>query len=141
MKETEQELTSKSDKERKKMSSSTKAFIIGAALWSVLFIIIPLFIYLGVRDWTLTFSVTGKIGIGLVLLGFVLLGAVGTPKVTGGGTGKYIVDYTNGSDGSSPLSSKDQINFLEILAVGEVMMLLWGVIYLIPFAFGVPFMI
>ena len=141
MEKNEQELTSRTDRKKKKLSSSTKAFIIGSVVWSILFILIPLIIYLGIRDWTITLSITGKIGIGFILLGFILLGAVGTPKVTGRTAGMTIVDYTSSDDEGTSKRSKEKISFLEVLAFGEVMLLLWGVIYLIPFAFGIPFII
>ena len=54
-----------------------KTFILGAAIWSIIYILIPIIIYAIVRDWTITFSLNGKIGIGFIVLGFLLLGISG----------------------------------------------------------------
>jgi hypothetical protein len=95
-----------------------------------------------VRDWVNTFSICGKIGIGFVALGLLLLGAVCTPKATGMPAGKVIVDYTDDSLESSVSNEKARsINYIEILSIGRVWLFFWGLIYLIPFAFGVPFLI
>jgi hypothetical protein len=126
---------------RKKISSGTKTFILGATIWTVFFVVIPIFIYLGVKDWIVALSITGKIGIGFIILGFILLGAVGTQRVTGGNTGKYIVDYRGSSPEKSSLLDDEGINYWEILSIGRVWMLLWGIIYLVPYAFDVPFML
>lgn len=141
MTDNELEVSTELPERKKGISSSTKTFIIGTAIWSSFFIIIPLIIFLVVRDWTVTLSITGKIGIGFVLLGFVLLGVVGTPKVTGGVAGMTFVEYSNSEEESTSNGSEKTINFMEILSIGSVMVLLWGAIYLIPFAFGIPFML
>ncbi len=136
------DLSQESSKERKRISSDYKTFILGTTIWSSLFLAIPLIIFLVVKDWVITLSITGKIGIGFILLGFVLLGTVGTQRVSGMGAGMSIVDYKGGYDEEGdPIKRTKGINFLEILSFGQVMTLLWGAIYLIPFAFGIPFML
>jgi len=130
-----------SEKRKKGLSSETKTFLVGTAIWSSFFILIRLFVNIGIRDWIITFSICGKIGIGFIALGLLLLGAVGTSKATGATAGKIVVNYTSESNGdSTSLKQKSGISLIEILSIGRVWLLFWGAIYLIPFAFGVPFL-
>jgi len=72
---------------KEKEPTDYRTFIIGAAIWSAIYILIPIIIYAIVRDWIITFSLSGKIGIGFIVLGFLLLGISGASRVpTTGGT-------------------------------------------------------
>lgn len=118
-----------------------RTFFLGTAIWSALYILIPAIIYAVVRDVTITFSLTGKIGIGMIVLGFFLLGISGATRVpVSGGTAMVSV-----KDISRPETKKAQIrgqvNFWEIINMGKVFVLFWGIIYVIPFAFGIPFLL
>ena len=136
-------LSQESSMERKKrISSNTKTFILGAIIWSSLFLVIPPFIYLGVKDWIVALSITGKVGIVFILLSFVLLGTVGTTRATGMSEGMTKVNYKGGYDEEGvPIKRVEGINYWEILSIGQVWLLLWGAFYLLPFAFGIPFML
>ena len=130
MDDIEADLSPESTKGRKRISSNTKTFILGAIIWLSLFLVIPPFIYLGVIDWVFTLSLTGKIGIGFVLLSFVLLGIVGTTRVSGHGVGMAKVNYKGGYDEEGvPIKRVEGINYLEILSIGQVWLLLWGAIF------------
>ncbi|MCG3226513.1 MAG: hypothetical protein H7645_06305 [Candidatus Heimdallarchaeota archaeon] len=136
------DLSPESSMERKRISSNTKTFILGAIIWSSLFLVIPPFIYLGVKDWIVALSITGKVGIVFILLSFVLLGTVGTTRVSGHGVAMATVDYIGGYDEEGvPIKRVKGINYWEILSIGQVWLLLWGAIYLLPFAFGIPFIL
>ena len=142
MNDKEADISPESSMERKRISSNTKTFILGAIIWSSFFLVIPPFIYLGMKDWVITLSLIGKIGIGFILLSFILLGTVGTTRVSGHGVGMAKVNYKGGYDEEGvPIKRVKGINYWEILSIGQVWLLLWGAIYLLPFAFGIPFMI
>ena len=83
-----------------------------------------------------------KVGIGFILLSFVLLGTVGATRATGMTAGMTKVNYKGGYDEEGvPIKRVEGINYWEILSIGQVWLLLWGAIYLLPFAFGIPFML
>ena len=141
MNEKKPDSSSEPSKERKKISPSTKTFIYGTIIWSSIFLIIPPIIYSAVKDWIIALSITGKVGIGFIAIALILLGAVGTPRATGAGAGMVIIDYEGDSDdGSTSIRSSHGINYLEILSIGRVWLLFWGLIYLLPYAFGIPFL-
>ena len=129
------------EQKKEKEPTDYRSFLIGVGMWSVIYILVPLIIYAIVKDWIATFSLTGKIGIGCIALGFLLLGISGATRVPIYG-GKALVSV---KDISRPETKKaqirEQVNFWEIVNMGKVMVLLWGIIYVIPFAFGVPFLI
>lgn len=94
------------------------------------------------KDWIVALSITGKVGIGFILLSFVLLGTVGSTRVSGHGVAMAKVIYKGGYDEAGvPIKRVKGINYWEILSIGQVWLLLWGAIYLLPFAFGIPFML
>ncbi|NPD87814.1 MAG: hypothetical protein HGN29_03775 [Asgard group archaeon] len=143
MNEKKQVESSKS-KEKKKISSNTRTFIVGTIIWSSIFLVIPPIVFLVEKDWIVALSISGKIGIGFIALSLILLGAVGTPRATGAQAGKLIVDYKGGwkeEEEEISMNREKSINYLEILSIGRVWMLLWGIIYLIPYAFNIPFIL
>ncbi len=127
----------------KRTNASTKTFLVGLAIWSIIFILIPIIVFAIQGDWTVTFSITSKVGIVFVCLGCILLSVKGTFKVAIGRGGVIApIDYED-EDEEDVVRFKEKrtINFWEILLMGRVWMLLWGFIYLIPLAFGVPFIV
>ncbi|MHA1551431.1 MAG: hypothetical protein ACTSUP_06310 [Candidatus Heimdallarchaeaceae archaeon] len=129
---------------KKHVSAIDRTFFVGLALWWTIFILIPVLIFAFQSDWTVTFSITSKIGIVFVCLSCILLSvsAKGTFKVVSRGGFVAPIDYEDEDEGEVVIiKEKRTINFWEILLMGRVWMLLWGFIYLLPLAFGVPFII
>ncbi|MCK4895642.1 MAG: hypothetical protein KAS47_02470 [Candidatus Heimdallarchaeota archaeon] len=126
----------------KRNNSSNKTFLIGLSFWSIIFILIPVIIFAFQGDWIVTFSITSKVGIVFVCLGCILLSAKGTFKVVSRGGVTAPIDYEDEDEGDVVLlKEKQTINYWEILLMGRVWMLLWGFMYLLPLAFGVPFIV
>ncbi|MHA1346593.1 MAG: hypothetical protein ACTSVO_04170 [Candidatus Heimdallarchaeaceae archaeon] len=131
-----------STKKVSKILSSNKTFLIGLANWWTIFILIPIVIYAFQGDWNVALSIASKVGIGFVCLGCILLSAKGTFKVVSRGGVTAPVDYVDEDEEESViLGEKQPVNYWEILLMGRVWMLLWGFIYILPLAFGVPFII
>ncbi len=129
-------------KMKKKVSAINKTFIVGLALWWTIFILIPILIFAVQSDWIVTFSITSKVGIVFVCLGCILLSAKGTFKVVSRGGVTAPIDYEDEDEEEAViLKGKQTINYWEILLIGRVWMLLWGFIYIMPLAFGVPFIL
>lgn len=127
---------------KKQDSASNRTFFVGVALWWTIFALIPVLIFAVQGDWIVAFSIASKVGIVFVCLGFILLSAKGTFKVVSRGGVVAPVDYEDEDEGEvDVLERKQSINYWEILLIGRVWMLLWGFLYLIPLAFGVPFII
>ena len=133
------EIPDESKKEKEPIDYRT--FLLGLGAWSVLYILIPVIIYAIIRDWTVALSLTGKIGIGLIVLGFLLLGISGASRVpTTGGTALVSVKDISRPE-TREVKKRDQVNIWEILNLGKVLTLFWGIIYVLPFAFGIPFLL
>ena len=125
---------------KEKEPGAYRTFIIGFTSWSVIYILIPIIIYAIMRDWTATLSLNGKIGIGFIAIGFLLLGISGATRVpaTGGTALVNIKDISRPETKDAKL--REKVKIWEILNMGKVLILLWGIIYVIPFAFGIPFL-
>ncbi len=135
-------LTKTSAPNSKRDTASNKTFFIGLAAWSIIFVLIPIVIFAFQGDWIVTLSINSKIGIVFACLGCILLSAKGTFKVVSRGGVVAPVDYEDEDDDEAViLEEKYTINYWEILLMGRVWMLLWGLIYLLPLAFGVPFIV
>ena len=138
----QENITETSTKKSKRSNGRNKTFFIGLSFWSILFILIPVIIFAFQGDWIVTFSIASKVGIGFVCLGCILLSTQGTFKVVSRGGVTAPIDYEDEDEGDVVLLKERQyINYWEILLMGRVWMLLWGLIYLIPLAFGVPFIV
>ncbi len=127
---------------RKQASAIDRTFFVGIALWWTIFTLIPVLIFAFQGDWNIAFSIASKIGIVFVCLACILLSAKGTFKVVSRGGVVAPVDYEDEDEEEAViLETKQVINYWEVLLMGRVWMLLWGFIYLIPLAFGVPFIV
>jgi len=96
--------------------------------------LIPIFIWLGTNDWIFTLSTCTKIGAALIVVGLILLSS-GVRNLTGTPTrmGAYLY---------SPKAMRKLITHASsAISYAKIWITLWGLIYLLPLAFGIPFLL
>ena len=116
-------------------------FLIVGVVWSVIYMIIPLIVWIISRDWTATLSLCGKIGIGMIAVSLFLL--AGRDKLASATASRYISTGKSSADDRVAESEREAAReniVLQIFAPIGVWMLFWGIIFIIPFAFGIPFL-
>ena len=132
--------TKKVDKSPASRKDVTYFFIAGI-VWSIVYLLIPLIVWLVTRDWIGTLSLCGKIGIGMIALSLFLL--AGRDKLGAATAGRYSPTAKSSADSRVSETEREAAReslVLQIMAPIGVWLLLWGIIFVIPFAFGVPFL-
>ena len=115
-------------------SASGKEFLISAIIWFIIFMLIPIFIWLGIKDWIIVLSTCTKIGAALIILGLTLL-SFGVRNLTGTPTrmGAYLY---------SPKEMRKLVRQVSsVVSYAKIWITFWGLIYLLPLAFGIPFLL
>lgn len=116
-------------------------FFIAGIVWSIVYLLIPLIVWLVTRDWTGTLSLCGKIGIGMIALSLFLL--AGRDKLGAATASRYVPTGKSSADSRVAETEREAAReslVLQIIAPIGVWLLFWGIIFVVPFAFGVPFL-
>ncbi len=116
-------------------------FLIVGSIWSLVYLLIPLIVWLVNKDWTATLSLCGKIGIGMIAVSLFLL--AGRDKLASATASRYVSTGKSSADDRVAESEREAAResiALQILAPIGVWLLFWGIIFVIPFAFGIPFL-
>ncbi|MCE7738745.1 MAG: hypothetical protein KAU62_05635 [Candidatus Heimdallarchaeota archaeon] len=116
-------------------------FFIAGIVWSIVYLLIPLIVWLVTRDWTGTLSLCGKIGIGMIALSLLLL--AGRDKLGAATASRYVPTGKSSADSRVAETEREAAReslVLQIIAPIGVWLLFWGIIFVVPFAFGVPFL-
>jgi len=116
-------------------------FFIAGIVWSIVYLLIPLIVWIVTRDWTGTLSLCGKIGIGMIVLSLLLL--AGRDKLGAVTASRYVATGKSSADArvaETKCESARESLVLQIVAPIGVWLLFWGIIFVVPFAFGVPFL-
>ena len=135
----EDSLSTKKEEKTPTIRKDVFSFLFVGLLWSLVYLLIPLITWLINRDWTATLSLCGKIGIGLIGISLFLLG--GRDKLAAASHSRYIPTGKSTADARVAESEREAAResiALRLIAPIGVWMLLWGIIFVIPFAFGVP---
>ena len=111
---------------------STKDFLSSGIIWAVIFILLPVFIWLGTNNWVVTLSTCAKIGAALFVIGLALL--------------TCNIDNLTGAGGLHIRNKKAIRDFVtrqvfSAVSFAKVWITLWGLIYLLPLLFGIPFIL
>jgi hypothetical protein len=116
-------------------------FFIAGIVWSIVYLLIPLIVWIVTRDWTGTLSLCGKIGIGMIMLSLLLL--AGRDKLGAVTASRYVPTGKSSADARVAETKREAAReslVLQIIAPIGVWLLFWGIIFVVPFAFGVPFL-
>lgn len=117
-------------------------FFIAGIVWSIVYLLIPLIVWIVTRDWTGTLSLCGKIGIGMIALSLFIL--AGRDKLASATASRYVSTGKRSSADTRVAESEREAAreslVLQIIAPIGVWLLFWGIIFVVPFAFGVPFL-
>lgn len=116
-------------------------FFIAGIVWSLVYLLIPLIVWIVTRDWTGTLSLCGKIGIGMILFSLLLL--AGRDKLGAVTASRYVPTGKSSADARVAETQREAAReslVLHIIAPIGVWLLFWGIIFVVPFAFGVPFL-
>ena len=133
-------ITSQEEDKPKATKKDVYSFLLVGVIWSVFYLLIPLIVWLFNRDWIVTLSLCGKIGIGLIAVSLFLL--AGRDKLVSATATRYVPTGRSSADERVLESEREAAReslVLRIFAPIGVWMLLWGLIFVIPFAFGIPF--
>lgn len=134
---------SKTEIDTSRSKRDTINFFLSGLVWSVLYLLIQLIVWLVKKDFTVSLSLCGKIGIGMIAFSLIILG--GKDKLAAATASRYVATGSKSSHDDSVATaereaSKESFLLIVIAPIG-VWMLLWGLIFLIPYAFGIPFII
>ncbi len=117
-------------------------FFIAGSVWSIIYLLIPLIVWIVNRDWTSTLSLCGKIGIGMIAVSLFFL--AGRDKLAAASASRYVSTGKSSSADIRVAESEREAArenlVLQIVAPIGVWMLFWGIIFVVPFAFGIPFL-
>ncbi len=138
----EESVAAKKDEKTPTTKKDVFSFLIVGSIWSFFYLLIPLIVWLVIRDWTATLSLCGKIGIGMIAVSFILLG--GKDKLASA-TASRLISTGSRSSADDRVSESEreaarESFILQIFAPIGIWLLFWGIIFVIPFAFGVPFL-
>lgn len=115
---------------------SGKEFYSSGIIWSVIFILIPVFIWLGTKDWIVTLSFCTKIGVALLVFGLILL-SCGVGNLTGSAA-KWGGGHVRNKKGIQDVVTGQ---IFSAVSFAKIWITLFGLVYLLPLLFGIPFIL